>query len=590
MSPCVTRKGKRDISPCSNTKTMKKIIAILTLALMSLTAFAQHDEQVTVEGKYRPKVNKVNKLQLQPETPQPSYNYPNSEVNPIEAKQKFALDLEKIAPTGFAAKKDQLVTPTNNFLMAGLGTRLSPIFLYKHNSMLTKTLGLGVGVKHNSSWLNIKDYAPSSYMNNAFDISLSTSKFEGFQVDGGVYYKNDMYHYYGVNLPETPLTDAQIEQYCPRQAYNTVGGHIGLASTTTNIGELSHNAHLDYFYLFDREHNIDLGYTLGYADNFWGDKTHPQKLGLDLGFHYDYCMGQVSNLFVVDRIWFKVNPFFEMSDEFYSLHLGVRLDGTTKYTDEDKFLAVRPDLSGSLFVLDKKLEFYAGLKGGREMLRFSEIVNENPFVSPDINPSLCTQNVKLCFEGGVRTNIAEIVDLHLGVRYRHTENDLFFVLKYEFVDNEVINNKFGLLYDETKLVTILTDVRVKLRNSLTADLGFAYNNCKPTTEEYAWYRPTTEGKLKLTYDFNDKLSFNTSFLYQGGRYALVQGDSGSNWMGWGPEKLKDVVDLSLGADYKVNDQISAFALIDNVACQKYQLYYNYPVTGIQFFAGVKLRF
>ena len=29
---------------------------------MAVTAFAQHDEQVTVEGKYRPKVNKVNKM------------------------------------------------------------------------------------------------------------------------------------------------------------------------------------------------------------------------------------------------------------------------------------------------------------------------------------------------------------------------------------------------------------------------------------------------------------------------------------------------------------------------------------------------
>ena len=54
--------------------------------------------------------------------------------------------------------------------------------------------------------------------------------------------------------------------------------------------------------------------------------------------------------------------------------------------------------------------------------------------------------------------------------------------------------------------------------------------------------------------------------------------------------LKNVYDLSLGADYKINDQVTAFALLDNVAHQKYELFYNYPVTGIQFFAGVKLRF
>ena len=575
---------------------MKRHILIAILALMAIPTFAQHDEQVTVEGKYRPKVNKVNKLVLQPETPQPSYTFPSSEVNPKEAKQKFALDLEKIAPTAFAAKDDKLVTPTQNFLMAGLGTRLSPLFFYKHNSLLTKTLGLGVGIKHNSSWLNIKDYAPSSYMNNAFDISLTTSKFDGLQLDGGVYYNNDMYHFYGINLLETPLTEEELAIYAPKITYNQVGAHVGLASTSTRVGELSHDAHLDYFYMLDREHAIDFGYLLGYASNLWGDKSHPQKFGLDLGFQYDYCYGQGDNLFVVDRILFKVNPFFEMSDEFYRLHLGVRMDGATRDSDEDNFLAVRPDLSGSLFVLDKKLEFYAGLNGGRKLLRFSDVVDDNPFVSSYLNPSLCVQNVKLGFDGGVRTNILEIVDLHLGVRYRHTDKDPLFVYHIPEADllppgADPILNSFDLVYDETQLVTVMGDVRVKMRNSLTVDLGFAYNNCKPTIEEYAWYRPTTEGKLKLTYDLNDKLAFNTTFLYQGGRYAKVW-DGVVDWQNFNftAEKLKDVLDLSIGADYKVNDQITAFALLDNVAHQKYHLYYNYPVTGIQFFAGVKLRF
>ena len=575
---------------------MKRHILIAILALMAIPTFAQHDEQVTVEGKYRPKVNKVNKLVLQPETPQPSYTFPSTEVNPKEAKQKFALDLDKIAPTAFAAKDDKLVTPTQNFLMAGMGTRLSPLFLYKHNSMLTKTLGLGVGIKHNSSWLNIKDYLPSSYMNNAFDINLTTNKFKGIQLDGGVYYKYDMYHHYGVNLTETPLTDEQIAAYSSKTTYNKLGAHVGLASTSTRVGELTHAANLDYFYLLGREHAVDVGYLLGYANNFWGNKNHPQKIGLDLGFQYDYRMGQGDNLFVVDHILFKVNPFFEMSGEFYRLHLGMRLDGATRDSDEDKFIAVRPDLRGSLFVLNKKLEFYAGLNGGRQLLRFSDVIEENPFTSPLCNPTLRVQNVKLAFEGGVRTNIIEIVDLHLGVRYRHTENDPFFV--YHIPDADLypsgwdpVLNTFDLVYDETQLVKVMADVRVKLRNSLTADLGFAYNSCKPKTEQYAWYRPTMEGKLKVTYDVNDKLAFNTTFLYQGGRYAKVW-DGVVDWQNFNftAEKLKDVFDLSIGADYKVNDQITAFALLDNVAHQKYQLYYNYPVTGIQFFAGVKLRF
>ncbi len=583
---------------------MKNRIILMASLLFSATmVFAQHDEQVTVEGKYRPKVNKVNKLVLQPETPQPSYEFPSTEVTPMETTKKFALDLDKIAPAAYAAKNDKLVTPTENFLMAGIGTRLSPVFLYKHNSMLTKTLGVGVGAKHLSSWLNIRNYAPSGYMNNAFDINLTTSKFDGWQLDGGLYYKNDLYHYYGVNLDSIPLTDDQIEQYCPRQTYHTIGGHVGLASTSTRVGELSHSGDVDYHFTFDntyaREHFLGLEYGLGYAQNWWGDKSHPQKAGVDLAFQYEYFESSHLDQTMMpignrnDLYLFKVNPYFEMSDEFYQLHLGVRLDGVNRIQNKDKFLAIRPDIRGSLFVLNKKLEFYAGLNGGRKLLTYSEFINENPFVGCDF--PLLAQNVKLGFEGGVRTNIMEIVDMHVGVRYSIVDNLPYYELKPEDVDGNTVANKYGVGYFEnTQVLNVLADARVKLRNSLTADLGFAYNHYNLSADNHAYYRPATEAKLKLTYDFNDDLSFNASLLYQGGRYALIPKAKTqfSGVPGWQfeEEKLKDVFDLSLGADYKVDDQLTAFALLDNVACQKYQLYYNYPVTGIQLFAGVKLKF
>lgn len=578
---------------------MKKQILILLLAFLAVPTFAQHDEQVTVEGKYRPKVNKVNKLHLTPERPQASYEMPDVEITPKDAKQKFAIDLEKIAPTGYAAKNDQLVAPTKNFLLTGIGTRFSPIFLYKHNSMVAKNLGLGVGIKHNSSWLDIKDYAPSSYMNNAFDVNLSNGAINDFQLDGGVYYKNDMYHYYGVNLTETPLTDDEIEQYCPQQTYNTIGAHFGLASIATRLGDLTHSGSVDYHYTFDntyaREHFVGVEYGLGYGQNWWGGKNHPQRIGVDLAFQFEYfeTSHDVYELPVASRsdlFLLKVNPFFEMSDEFYKLRLGVRLDGVNRVHNEDKFLAVRPDVSGSLFVLNKKLEFYAGLNGGRSLTTYSEIIDENPFVGCGFQ--LLAQNVKLGFDGGVRTNVAEIVDLHLGVRYRHTDNDALYLTddyNINYTLSNVVFNKFTLVYDETRTVSVLSDVRVKLRNGLIVDLGLAYNSCTPTNEEYAWYRPATESKLKLNYDLNDKLSIHSSFLYQGGRYAKIV-ELGNYGLTYSTQKLKDVLDLSLGADYKVNDEITAFVLLDNVLFQKYQLYYNYPVTGMQIFAGVKLRF
>ncbi len=551
---------------------VKHILLALSITL-SLGAFAQHNEEVTIEGTYRPKVNKVNKILMNPETPKQSIEMPNTEVNVLDVDHRFRLHLDKLSPLNYNNRKGQGDDAAKNFLMAGLGTRISPVFLYKHNSNLTKNLGLGVGIKHFSSWLGIKDYAPSGFMNNAFDIGLTSSKYNNVQLAGNVYYKNDMYHYYGVNLTEHPLTEQEIEQLCPRQTYNTIGAHFGVIPTSTRVGELNHKLDLDYSYTFNNtyasEHYAGLGYGIAYNQNWWGNKNHPQRIGMDLSFQYGgLVMNEGSSL--NHRILLKTNPFFEMKDEFYRLHLGFRFD--FGINGEDKHLCIRPDLSGSLFVLNKKLEFYAGLNGGFKMLTFSQIIEENPFMGHWT--SLLFQNVKLGFDGGVRTNIMEVVDLHLGVRYRRVENDPLYI-PYD-------DNTFMMAYDETQTVSVLVDTRVKLRNSLTADLGFVYNNCSPTVAEYAWYRPTTEGKLKLTYDANENLAFNTTFLYQGGRYAKPYNG--------GAFKLKDVFDLGLGADYHINEQLSVFARLDNLLNQKYQLFYDYPVTGIEFFAGMKMSF
>ncbi len=556
-----------------------KYISIVLALLLSISAFAQHNEEVTIEGTYRPKVNKVDKIVLQPETPEQKFEMPNTETHLMDIDRRFPFDLEKLSAQSYSGKNARMPESTKNFLLAGFGTRISPVFLYKHNSNLTKNLGLGVGIKHYSTWLDLKEYAPSSFMNNAMEIGLTSSKYKNVQLGGNVYYKNDMVHY----------------REGAKQVYNTIGGHFGVVPTTTRTGEVNHQLGLDYHYTFDntyaREHFVGAEYGLGYTQNWWGDKSHPQRLGVDLGFQWEHFASnhEVLLLPVINQ-WslylIKFNPYFEMNDEFYKLHLGVRLDGVNRVQNKDQFLAVRPDVSGSLYVLNKKLEFYAGLNGGRKLTTYSDLITENPFVGNEI--AVLAQNVKLGFDGGVRTNIGEVVDLHLGVRYRQTDNDPFFVSTR---DQAYL---YDVVYDETQQTSVLADMRVKLRGGLSTDLGFAYNNYKMTNEDCPWHRPKLEGKLKLTYDINDNLAFNTTFLYQGGRYAK-DWNNGPYWMTKYPPqydvvKLKDVYDLSLGADYRFNDQLSVFAKLDNVLNQKYQLYYGYPVEGIQFFAGLKMRF
>lgn len=512
----------------------------------------------------------------------------------MEIQHRFPIQLEKISAQSLS-KGPKGLPQTKNFLLAGIGTRLSPVFLYKHNSMLTKTLGLGVGVQHYSTWLGIKDYAYSGMMNNAFNIGLSSSRFKNVQIDGNVYYKNDVIHYYGVQRADWNDDEDLLDLLAPRQAYNTIGTRVAVGSTSTRSRELLHQASFDYHYLFSTlscsEHYADLRYGLSYANNWWGDKSHPQKLGADFAFLFDAYRTDPSHLYGEPVLnvqqktaWFEMRPYLEMKDEYYRLHLGLRLDATGTVIDSSARVTVRPDLQGSLFVLDKKVEFYAGLNGGRKMLTYSDVVSENPFVGNGLQLGLV--NVKLGFEGGVRTNIMNTMDLHLGVRYRHTANDPFYLTQGQMVEDHEINNMFELFYDETRLVSVLANMHWLAFDKVSVDAGMAYNHYKMTVLDIPLYRPALEGNLKINYDLNDQLSLHSAFLYQGGRYGRME----SPLLAVPSTPLKPVLDLSVGADFKVKDELTVFGKIDNLLHQKYQLYLNYPVTGIQFFAGVKMRF
>lgn len=576
----------------TNAMSYKHLLLILAI-LLNASLFAQHNEEVTVEGTYRPKINKVDKILMPAETPEPSFSMPGTETKIMDIQHRFPVKLDPLTALNINSKDDKNEPVTHNFLMAGIGTRLSPVFLYKHHSMLTKTLGLGVGIDHYSTWMGIKDYAYSGMMNNKFDIALSSKKYNDFQINGDVYYKNDVVHYYGVNAFDWPGSESALTTATPRQTYNTIGFRAALVSTSTRNRELIHEGSLDYHYMFSAfdasEQLADLHYGLSYLNNWWGDKNHPQKLGVDfeLLFQYfhpvsDYTMDILASQ---RQFWFEVRPYFEMKNEFYRLHLGFRADIIGKLVHNNPRAVIRPDLKGSLFVLDKKVEFYAGLNGGRKPVTFSEVVEENPFVSNNLE--LGVTNVKLGFDGGVRTNILNTLDLHFGVRYRHTEDDQFYFATTKLFEGNPVNNRFVLAFDETRMVSVLADARWLAWDKLAVDLGLAYNKYNMTLLDHPLYRPAFEGRLKVNYDFNEDLTLYSSFLFQGGRwYARINPSSIIS-----PSmKLNPVLDLGLGADYKVKDELTVFAKVDNLLHQRYQLYLNYPVTGIEFFAGVKMRF
>lgn len=557
----------------SKSLSISLLIVISFVFVISQRVLGQtHNEHVTVEGAYRPSIRNFDKISIKPETQTSAFEAPDTEIILFDRKFNVVSELESISPQRVPSMNGDKIT--NNFLMVGLGTRLSPIFLYKNHSKIADNTQLGVGVKHFSSWTDVKNYAPSSFMNNKFDINM-INDFGNHDLKTTIDYQYDLYHYYGFKpdlFPELNFSKSDIAQ-----TYQSVGFETQLTSSKTDLRYIQHQVGLKYNYLFDKhqskEHEVNLDVRLASVFD-WFDFGGSQTIGLDVSGNYYRNSDSIrnSNCALIGAL-----PYLKLQGDFYQLKLGVQF---SYKTDDDPKFWLYPVINGSLFVFDKKLEFYAGIEGGMKRITYSSLIDDNPFISSAILP-LEFQNTVFGFEGGVRTSAIKNVDLHFGVRY--DDNKL---MPYFVTDSSLLlENQFVVIYDDTKEFHFLFDFIWRATQKYGVEAAFRYNQYITDQQTKAWNKPNYELKLDVYYKPVSKIKLDLMLLSYGKRFAptYIQNQETIH-------TISPFYDLQFGVEYEINDNFSVFLQGTNLLNDKYELFYNYPVQGIQVFGGMKVRF
>ena len=139
------------------------------------------------------------------------------------------------------------------------------------------------------------------------------------------------------------------------------------------------------------------------------------------------------------------------------------------------------------------------------------------------------------------------------------------------------------MLQDCNVVNVLADVHWKAMEKLDIAAELSVNSYSLTDKSSkAWYKPSFTMTLRGDYRLDETWKFNASMMLMGKRWAMdLNGDA---------EQLKPAVDIKLGADYQLMEDLAAFAEIHNLIHDKYQLYYNYPSVGFEIFAGIKYRF
>lgn len=551
-----------------------KYLILSVLCLLFFFANAQsHNEQVTVEGKYRPQIKRSERIVKNPAEPSNDFFLPNYSVE--DRDFDFDYDLEVEALSAMQYKGQYGVEEKENFLKAGIGSRLSPVFLFRHYSDLSRKMSLGVGVNHYSSWLNMKDYKKSSFMNNAFDL-VSNVKFKSGQLRVSGNYKYDMYYLRPISASEENDVARDIHSLNAglqwtangtsyRDFYNVLGFDYKRTWIAGGISEdmLNAKAHVSY------------------SDNWIGkrDKGDLQTVAVDLLMTYN----NVNQGLVI----LSANPYFNIDGEFFRVRLGAMVDMKTY----DK-VGFYPDLSGSVFVLEDKLEFFASLGGKSKINTLSQMVSENPFVNSNFLDlsEFGYEKTPIDFQGGVRVRVANNLDASARVGYSIRKNGVFYLPEsVKFLNDSVSENPllqtFDIIFLDYDMLRLVFDLRWRVNEQINVSAEFCYNKYDVRTEDVygkAWYKPSLEVDVRGSYVLDEEWSFNAHIKALGSRPSIgLDGNEVS---------LKPAIDLGLGSDYQLAQNLTAFAEIHNMVHNKYQLYYNYPSVGFELFLGMKYRF
>lgn len=552
-------------------KTKSLIISILFVCLAFIANAQQHNEQITVEGSYRPQIKRSERLVKMPETPENKFNIPEYKAETKDFNYGYNMEFETMSAVSY--KADYGVEEKSNFLKAGLGTRLSPLFLFRHYSDLSRTMSIGVGVKHYSSWLNLDDYKKSSFMNNNFNV-MTVNKFKGGQLRSFVNYKYDMYH-----------LRADVDNDNGRNIHSVNAGAKWLAngSSYRNLySEVGGDVRSTWITGATQENQLNAKAHLAYSDNWINNKNVDNLQTAAADFEMNY------NNIYQGQMLFAVNPYFTMNGSFYHLHAGIRLD-----FKEGDVMGLYPDVMGSVFVLDNMLEFYAKFGGRSKINTFAGIVAENPFVTTNFTQfsEFGYEKTRLDFQAGVKSKLANNIDVHFGVRYRNVKNSVFYVPDKDFYatyDDDVTVyhlQAFGLSIMDCNVVNVLADLRWKAMDklNLAAELSVnSYSLKNNALYKHVWYKPSFTMNIRGDYEFDETWTFNASMMMMGKRWALNLNDE--------EVTLDPALDIQLGADYQIQEDLAAFVEIHNLFHQKYQFYYNYPSLGFEIFVGLKYRF
>lgn len=483
-------------------------------------------------------------------------------------------------------------------LRIGAGNYNKPYGELYFNNKNVKNSIFGLHLKHLSSHSNLKlesgDKVKAPYSNNEAEMFIK-HMFRRSTLSFNVDFNHDGFNYYG--YPGEMSIPDDIGIYAPylgtRQTFTKGGLNVSLHNLAA--GKLDPSTGFDFRY-----HHF--GNKTGQREHF-GTFTMNFKRPTD-GFTFLIDAGaeysQATKLFIDttnanatrSQTWIFGKPAIYIGNETINLKAGVNAWMVFDNQNKTNF-RFTPNVRFNFAPVKELINVFAGADGNNYHNYYSAIAYYNPFIDPEI--SVKNHFEKFRFFGGFDGKFSSRTNFKIQVDHSTYVGHPFYYMKQTIVGSPTslpvapyFNNVFDVLYDDMKKLKFNGEVTHIIGDKFNLLLGASVYKYTMANEPEAWYMPSFDATLALSYQVTDRLRVATDIYAIGNRNALIR-DLATGL----PDEilpLDMVIDMNARGIYDITGKLSAFAQLNNFGFQKYERWLGYPVQSFNFLGGISFSF
>ena len=542
-------------------KYMSRIVLVVLIYCLSFgSAHAQNDtsrrQTIEITSAYKPVLRSTVKINLSASPITADTTRPRLAYNIPPQNLFFTYQPVSLRPLALTIDTS-LALGDRNQLNAGFGSFTTPY--------VNGAFSFGDGKKN---LLNLY----GNYISSRGNIENQDFSEIGVKAAGSIFTpKNEIYANAGFAQHEYYLYgyDHSIDSFAKsdiRRSYQDVFAGVGIRNTAKNDLNFIYDPHLE-LHSFSRENKATettLILTLPVEKKF-SDNVSVKVTGRGNFDKYQLknFSGQVTNNL------FELAPEFVYYSDRFTFHGGA----TPAWNNTD--VSILPNVYAEAQLQKNVLMIQAGWVGRYLPNSFRTLSTENPYMQ---DPTFLNNTKEVQYYGGIKATVGKHFTFNARAAFINYKDMPLFI-------NDSLDGKSFYVKNERRIddLQIHGDMNFISQDKFTLTAGLDLNTYTGLLDNAkAWELIPLKVTGSLRWNaFKQVLIKSDLFAFSGAKALLANGDE---------KTLKGGTDLSVGAEFKINKQFSAWLDFDNVLNSKYERWNNYPVYGLQVIGGVLIHF